>query len=293
MILIVGATSQPGQKLVPMLLGKGYQVRVLARNQEKADPHSNSDLQVVPGDLRIPDSLQQACQGVEEVVSCVTAAAAQGNNNIHTVDGAGNRALIDAARQAGARHFVLVSVYSAASNHPVDLMRVKYRAEEYLRASGLNYTILHPTAFMDSWCARLGAQVKNGAEVTIFGDGSNPINFISAEDVARFIVFALEDPRLRNQTLTIGGPQNLTLDEVVSAYERHYAKKVSRKCISDLRLKLTSLFSAVYNENQARFMAMRHDLATSNWQVDMTEVIKHYPINLVSLDDFISRSSTH
>jgi uncharacterized protein YbjT (DUF2867 family) len=85
MILIVGATSKPGQRLVPMLSRKGYQVRVLARDQEKAALFSNMDVQVVIGDLRFPNSLQDMCEGVEAVVSCVTAAAAQHNHRYKNV----------------------------------------------------------------------------------------------------------------------------------------------------------------------------------------------------------------
>lgn len=87
------------------------------------------------------------------------------------------------------------------------------------------------------------------AIMILVAGASSPINFISVEDVAKFIIIALEDTKLCGQTLTIGGPQNLTFDE-----------------------------------SKARLLKVRHELATSNWQVDMSEVVKHHPVNLVSLD---------
>jgi len=289
MILVVGASSKPGQKLVPFLLEKGYRVRALTRDPRKLEYVQSLGVEVFEGDLRQPDTLLCACEGAEAVVSSVTAPYAVGDNNVHTVDRAGNRVLIETAKNRGVKFFIFVSAYGAAQNHPVDFFRIKYETEAYLKSVGMGYTILRPTAFMEAWCHRLGLQVMDGNEITIYGDGKNPITFISAEDVARFIIFALEDPRLCNQTLTIGGPENLTFDEVVSTYESLLSKHVRRKYISAFRMKLMSSLYAPLDETQSRFIAMRCELATSNWQVDMTELVKRYPINLIKLEEWILR----
>ncbi|MEO5887200.1 MAG: SDR family oxidoreductase [Anaerolineales bacterium] len=287
MILVAGASSKPGQKLIPMLVEKGYQVRALTRDPRKLDFARSLGVEVIEGDIRQPDTLLRACEGAEAVVSSVTAV---GENLIREVDEAGNRSLMQSAQRSGVKRFVFVSAYGAAQNHPVDFFRIKYWTEEYLKSLSMEYTILRPTAFMEAWCVRLGMQVLNDQPVTIFGDGRTPINFISAQDVARFIVFALEDPRLRNRTLTIGGPQNLTFEEVVAIYERLSGKRAKRAYTPAWRMKLMSILYAPFDETQSRFMAMRHELATSNWQVDMSEMLKHYPINLTTLEDWISRT---
>jgi len=290
MILIAGASSHPGQKLIPILIEKGYQVRALTRDPRKLEYAQSLGVEIFKGDMCQPATIIRACEGVEAVVSSVTAPFAVGDNNVHTVDQAGNRVLIETAKNRGVKHFIFVSAYGAAQNHPVDFFRIKYETEAYLKSVGMGYTILRPTAFMETWCTRLETQMMNGHEVTIFGDGKNPINFISAEDVARFIVFALEDPRLCNQTLTIGGPQNMAFNEVVATYERLLSKKVRKKHISAFRMKLMSILYAPFDEIQSRVMAMRQELATSNWRVDMTETVKHYPINLTTLEEWILRN---
>ena len=104
---------------------------------------------MVSGDLRNPASLLNACQGVEQVLAAAHALVGKGDNNPHTVDDAGNRQLIDAAKVAGAKYFIFVSVQGASPDSPLKFFRIKYRTEEYLRASGLNFTILRPSAFMD------------------------------------------------------------------------------------------------------------------------------------------------
>ena len=287
MILIAGATSQPGQKLIPMLVEKGYRVRALTRDPRKLDFAYSLGVEVIEGDIRQPDTLLRACSGAEAVVSSVTAI---GENLIQEVDEAGNRSLMESAQRSGVKRFVFVSAYGATRNHPVDFFRSKYWTEEHLKSLGMEYTILRPTAFMETWCARIGTQVLNDRPVTIFGNGKNAINFIAAEDVAKFIVLALEDPRLRNQTLTIGGPQNLTFEEVVAIYERLCCKKAHKAYTPAWQMQLMSALYKPFNEPRSRFMAIRNEIATSNWRVDMSEMVKHYPINQIKLEESISRT---
>jgi NADH dehydrogenase len=286
MILIAGATSQPGQKLLPMLVEKGYQVRALTRDSRKLEFARSLGVEVFEGDMRQPDTLLRACEGAEAVVSSVTAV---GENLIREVDEAGNRSLMEAAQRSGVKRFVFISAYGAARNHSVDFFRSKYWTEAYLKSLRMEYAILRPTCFMETWCARIGAQVLNDQPVTIFGNGKNPINFISADDVAKFIVLALEDPRLRNQTLTIGGPQNLTFEEVVAVYERLSCKKARKKYLPAWRLKLMSRIYVPFNETKSSFTAIRHELATSNWRVDMSDMLMHYPIVLMCLEELVRR----
>lgn len=291
MILVAGASSQPGRRLIPLLVERGYKVCALTRDACKLESVRSSGIEVFEGDIRQLDTLFRACESAEAVVSSVTAVAGGGENNVHTVDEAGIRALMETAQKSGVKRFVFVSAYGAAQNHPVDFFQMKFAAEEYLKSLNMNYTILRPTAFMESWCARIGAQVMNDQPVTIFGNGKNPIGFISAEDVAKFILLALEDPRLQNRTLTIGGPQNLMFDEVAATYERLLQNRVIRKHTPAWMLNLLRVWYQPLNETKSRFMAMRHDLATSNWRVDMSEVVKQYPIMLRRLED-VARQMT-
>jgi len=287
MILVVGASSQPGQKLISMLLEKGYRVCALTHVPHKLETVRSLGVEVFEGDIRQPDTLLRACEGAEAVVSSVTAVGRIGENNVHTVDDVGIRSLMEAAQRSEVKRFVFVSAYGAAQNHPVDFFRIKYWVEEHLKSLKMEYVILRPTAFMETWCARIGMQVLNGQPVTIPGNGRNPINFISALDVAKFILLALEDSRLRNQTLTIGGPQNLTFDEVAATYERLLQKEVGRKYTPVWMLNLQRIWYQPFNETRSRLLGIHHELATSNWQVDMSEMLMHYPIVLRSLENVV------
>jgi uncharacterized protein YbjT (DUF2867 family) len=93
---------------------------------------------------------------------------------------------------------------------------MKWRAEEYLRASGVPWTIVRATAFAELWADVLRSTAAKSGRVQVFGRGENPVNFVSVADVATAVVHAVTTPELRGQVLTVAGPDNLTLNELAA-----------------------------------------------------------------------------
>jgi uncharacterized protein YbjT (DUF2867 family) len=93
-----------------------------------------------------------------------------------TVDRKGNANLIDAAAAAHA-DLILISTVGAAPDHPMELMRAKHAAEQHLMASGVEWTIVRSTAFIELWAEIMRRGI-------VFGRGENPINFVSVNEVA-------------------------------------------------------------------------------------------------------------
>ena len=91
----------------------------------------------------------------------------------------------------------------------MELFRAKYAAEQHLRASGAPWTIVRATAFVELW-----AEIM--AKPIVFGRGDNPINFVSVIDVAAVVVRAIVDPALRGTVLEVGGPENITFNELAA-----------------------------------------------------------------------------
>ena len=179
MILIVGASGRLGSAVAQRLLAEGKQVRLMTRTPSNLVDLKRQGAEVVSGDLRNPESLKNACQGVEQVLAAAHALVGKGDNNPQTVDDAGNRQLIDAARAAGVKHFVFLSILGASPDAPVEFFRIKNHTEEYLRTSGLNFTIIRASAFMDLWAQLIGQSIVEQGKTTIFGRGNNPINFVA------------------------------------------------------------------------------------------------------------------
>jgi uncharacterized protein YbjT (DUF2867 family) len=224
--LVAGSTGSLGGRIVHDLLAQGDAVRALVRPASDGSALEKAGAEVAKGDVKDPASLARACAGVEVVISTVSMSG-RGDDAPDNVDGRGNQNLIDAAAQAGVRHFVLVSTSLASPDSPVPLFRAKAAAEAHLKQSGLTYTILHANAFMDVWFGMLvEAPLSRGEPVSLVGASTRRHSFIAARDVAAFALAVPHEPSARNATIPIGGPDAVTFRDVVLAYEQASGRKI-------------------------------------------------------------------
>jgi NADH dehydrogenase len=208
MILVAGATGRLGSVVVPRLAARGLDVRVLTRDPARARHLGDAATSIVRGDVRDRASVERAMQGVSTVVSAVHGFAGPGRVTPASVDRDGNANLVDAAAAVGA-DVVLLSVVGASLDHPMELFRAKHQAEENLRTSGVPWTIVRATAFVELWAEIMKKSI-------VFGRGDNPINFVSVDDVAAVVERAVIDTRLRGKVLEVGGPENMTFNELAA-----------------------------------------------------------------------------
>jgi len=152
-ILVAGATGYLGGEICRQLIAKKKKVTGLQR--ATSDPNRVKELveagvEMVEGDLKDKSSLKKTLSGVSAVISTVSSTLSrQQGDSIQTVDDEGQINLIDAAVNAGVGHFVYVSFCSFPDQFP--LQTAKRKVEKYLIESGLSYTILQPTYFMEVW----------------------------------------------------------------------------------------------------------------------------------------------
>src|SRR4051794_33975654 len=211
-VLIAGGTGRLGTLVTTALADRGLALRVMTRDRDRA-AHLPEQAEVVVADVRDPTSTAAAVAGVDVVVSAVHGFAGPGGVSPASVDRDGNIHLIESARLAGAE-VVLMSVVGAAPNSAMELFRMKHAAETALAVSGVPATIVRATAFLELWIELLRRTAGRTNRPLVFGRGQNPINFVSVGDVAALVVRAVTDPATRGQTLQIGGPDNLTLDQL-------------------------------------------------------------------------------
>jgi NADH dehydrogenase len=207
-ILVAGGTGRLGTLVVSGLATRGLKVRVLTRDPARASHLVDVTAEVVRGDVRDRPTIERAMAGVDTVVSAVQGFAGPGRVTPASVDRDGNGNLIDAAVAVDA-DVVLVSVVGASSDHPMELFRAKHHAEQHLRASGVSWTVVRATAFVELWADIM-------AKAPVFGRGDNPINFVSVRDVAAVVERATVDTSLRGRILEVGGPENLTFNQLAA-----------------------------------------------------------------------------
>ena len=203
-VLIVGGTGTLGTLLVGRLTAVGRRVRVMTRDPKRAQHLAGENVEIVVGDLRDPGAIAHAVTGVQVVVNAAQGGfRTSGGSTPASVDGEGGSELLAAARAGGVEHFVLLSIYDVRPDHPLELWRIKYRAEGELKASGLSWTIVRSTAFMEWGAAMVGAPLLKTGKTLVYGRGNNPINFVSADDVARLVELVIADSSMRGRTVTI------------------------------------------------------------------------------------------
>lgn len=232
MILVAGATGTLGGRIVRGLLERGESVRALVRSTSNHAPLADAGAEIVIGDLKDPDSLSQACDGIDVVVTTASVSKT-GDDSLEAVDLEGSRNLIDAARAAGVRHFIFTSTVGASPDHPALLFRLKAAVEDYLRESGMTYTILQPNAFMDAWFGMLiEMPIHSGMPVTLVGDSKRRHSFVAERDVAAFAVSAVGHMAAKDATILIGGPDAITLRDAVRLYEQALGSKIEVRTVA-------------------------------------------------------------
>jgi uncharacterized protein YbjT (DUF2867 family) len=233
LILVVGATGDLGGMIARMLLSKDRRVRALVRPPSNFKPLVDAGAETIFGDLKNRSSLDPACRGVRVLITTATSAKRGGEDTPKTVDLEGNRNLIDAAKAAGVKQFIFVSANIADPNSPIPLMSAKGVTENYLRASGLLYTIVAPDAFMDVWLAAVvGMPAKMGQSATFIGSGDRKHSFIYSGDVANFILASIDNPNAINKKLVIGGPKALSIKEAVKVFENASGRKIGVRSVN-------------------------------------------------------------
>ncbi|GIK40909.1 MAG: hypothetical protein BroJett011_47420 [Chloroflexota bacterium] len=200
------------------------------------------------------------------------------------MDDLGNRSLIDAARAAGVKHLVFISVLGAGPTSPLELARIKYASEQYLRASGLSYTILRAAPFMEFWVTMVGEPILKTGKTTIFGRGNNPINFVSAEDVAKFCLIALQDPRAHNQVIEVGGPENLTFNQVAELFEKVSGQPARKNHVPLPLMRVMRLLVRPFNPMLSLQITGGILMDTGNLRCDMSATLQQYPVKLIRLE---------
>jgi uncharacterized protein YbjT (DUF2867 family) len=278
MILIVGATGRVGGLITRTLLARGESVRALVRNPSECGWLTAAGATLAVGDLRDPASLADACAGASTVISTATSMSRGGEDNVESVDRAGNLNLIDAAKQHGVERFIFVSVLNASAESPMPLMSAKGEAEGHLRESGIPATILQPDFYMEMLpVAVIGAPALADQPVTLVGEGRRLHSLVSMTDVAAYAVAAL-DHDSAGETLAIGGPAPATWHDVVEAFEHQLGREIAVNHVP---------FGAEVPGMEPLLVELLTALEMYDSPLDMSGLSERFGIHPTSLDDFV------
>jgi uncharacterized protein YbjT (DUF2867 family) len=283
-VVVAGATGFLGSEICRQLLEKNIKVKGLVRTTSDANKVAHltaSGVETIEGDLKDKASLEKALQGVSAIISTVSSSLSrQEGDSIKTVDDEGQINLVDAAVKAGVKQFIFIS-FCELGEFP--LQNAKRKVEKHLSESGLNYTVLQPTYFMEVWLSpALGFDYPN-AKATIYGEGKNKVSWIAIKDVAAFAVAALDNPAAKNKIIELGGPQALSPLEAVNIFETAKGTKFALEFVAKEALEAQR--KAAQDPLSKSFATLMLGIATGS-EIDMKNAMDVFPMRLTSVHDY-------
>ena len=203
-VFVAGATGKTGQHIVRQLIENDVPVTALVRDSDRAKTILPASVELIVGDVLKPDSFKQALNDCSILICATGASPSLDPTGPYKVDYEGTKNLVDAAKETGVEHLVLVSSLCVSKFfHPLNLFWLvlywKKQAEEYIKASGIPYTIVRPGGLKEE--DNTDNIVMSSAD-TLF-EGSIP-----RQKVAQVCVAALSQPEAKSKIVEIVANSN-------------------------------------------------------------------------------------
>lgn len=257
-ILVVGATGNVGRRLVENLVHQGVGVRAATR--QAAGYAGSHGVEPVDFDLDRPESFGPALVGVDRAFVIARSGDAQPQKALST--------FFDQAKAAGVQHVVFLTAAGVEMNEEIGLRK----AERHLMASGMDFTILRPTWFMQNFSSGFIRPmiVQMGAIYLPAGEGKT--SFIDAGDIAAVAAAALTQPGHAGQAYTLTGGEALSYGEAAAIISQVAGRPVSYVPISNDAFR-QSLMDNGWPADSAGFMAGLFQPVEQGWAAAVSPAV--------------------
>jgi uncharacterized protein YbjT (DUF2867 family) len=243
-VFVTGSTGFVGNHVLHTLLDRGHQVRALVRPGSEYKLKQPDKVEVIAGEVTESADLIQGMKGCDAAIHLVGIIRAFPSQDItferlHTEATAN---VVAAAKEAEVPRLLHMSALGAREDGSTPYLRTKFAAEELVRQSGLNYTIFRPSLIF----GRGGEAIKMFGDmvkkyvVPIIGDGQYRFQPVSVTTVAQGFEKALEPETAKDQTLDVGGPENVSFDEIMDTLARVMGKSIVKIHMPVLPLRLAT-----------------------------------------------------
>ena len=293
-VLVTGGTGFVGPHIVHALRAREMPVRALVRNPARATRLAAWGVELAVGDVTDPASLSAACEGVDAVVHLV--AIIRGRPaDFERVMAQGTRNVVAAAREAGARRFVLASALGVdeSTKDAVPYYAAKWEMEGAVKESGLEHVIYRPSFVFgrDGGVLPTFIRLARFAPVTpIIGPGTQRLQPIWIEDIAEYYALAVTEQAATNRTFELGGPDAVTWNEFWQRLKGVLGKRRPSVHVpfAAMRLQATvteRLPGAPVTRDQLTMLALGDNVVRD------PSAVETFQLPLVSLDEQLRRST--
>lgn len=233
MILVTGTTGLNGSAVIREFIRRDEPVRALVRDLDKASGLGSApNVEIVQGDMRLPETLGPVLDGVDRVLMI----SAADRRLVET-----QCTFIDAAKSAGVRHIVKFSGVGCNPDSTFRFARMHGEIERYLEASGLAWTHLRPSQFMQVYFREVPSILNDSTLSVPMGDAK--LAPVDVEDIARAAFALLHTDGHETKRYDMTGPEALTMTEVAQRLSQVLAKPV-RYVDADPEMKRRKLLAA-------------------------------------------------
>src|ERR1043166_3663417 len=216
-VFLTGATGFVGGNMLRRLLAEGHSVRALVRDPQKAGLADNAKTELVAGDVVASAGLDEGMQGCDAVIHLVGIIVEKGSNTFERVHHLGTHNVVEAAKRTGIRRFVQMSALGVRADGVAPYQTTKWKGEEEVRQSGIPFCILRPSLIFgegDGFVTQMMATMRSAPLFRpVPGDGTPKFRPIAVEDVTTCFARALTYEAAPNQTIDLGGVDELTLNK--------------------------------------------------------------------------------
>eukprot|EP00775_Hariotina_reticulata_P004357 gene4357-4610_t len=294
-ILVVGGTGTLGRQVVRKALDEGYEVRCIVRpRMNPADFLRDWGAITVQADLTDPTSLPATLVGVSAIIDCATA---RPEESTQKVDWEGKVALIQCAQAMGVDRYMFMSIFNCNKHPEVPLMNIKAATEEFLAASGLNYTVLRLCGFHQAVIGNYAVPILEDRQVWGTNDDSRTA-YMDTQDIARMTLAALRTEATVGRALTLAGPNAYTIKEVIEKCEDLSDSRAQVTSVPTWLLKATrgALRGADWAKDAADRLAFAEVLANNEtWSAPMDDtyaLLGIDPASVTTLDSYLQEYFT-
>ncbi len=216
MILITGATGRTGSHAARELSARGLPVRALVRNPAKAATLAAAGVELVTGDAGDADSLRAAMQGVRKVAVIFP----NGEQQL-----ALEKRVVDAAVTAGVEHVLKISSMESLPTARNPTHRVHWESEEYIRASGIAWTMVRPSFYMQNFLSNAATIKAEGKFYYPFGD-KGAAALTDSRDAGFFAAHCLATTGHENKSYDVTSPDKLSFHDIAAVFSRELGRQI-------------------------------------------------------------------
>jgi len=214
-ILITGATGNNGQELIRQLTAMGHRVRALVRKPAEAAKLDGANVEAVPGDFDLPETLESALEGVEKafLLTPVAERFVQWQKDF-----------IEAAQSAKIKHLVKFSGMGAHARSVSELLKLHAETDEILRSSGVPFTILQPNSFHQNMLSSANTIKAQSVFYWPLKDASQ--STVDVRDISAVAAKVFTSSGHEGKTYVITGPEALTFQQAAEKLSSVLGRKI-------------------------------------------------------------------